>query len=285
MKTRNALPRLAWGLAIALALVMTQRLEAVTLTITATAACDQISGGFLITYTAAVTNSGGVTNPSVDILFDGTVVDNGAFEDPSFSFSNVLDGPAGKGAGDTVAVSLQVIGTWSNGVAPGDAANTASTTVTLPEEGCDPGIGRFTGGGHFTVGGAKITRGLTIHCDLLLSNNLEINWGGNGANADKFHMLEHLETVECSDDPTIGQPPPAAPLDTLVGIGTGRFNGELGYTIHFTLVDGGEPSVNDAMAILIFETANPANVILNVPLTPMAGGNLQAHYDQPHKNK
>ncbi len=285
MNKRNALPRLAWGLVIALGLVMTQKVEAVTLNITATAACDVISGGFIITYTASVSGNGGVGNPSVNILFDGTVVDNGAFAAPSFSFSDAIDAPAGKGAGDTVNVSLNVIGTWSNGTPPGDATNTASTTVTLPAEGCANGIGRFTGGGHFTVGGAKITRGLTIHCDLLLSNNLEINWGGNGANAQKFHMLDHIETVECSDDPLIGQPPPAAPLDTLVGIGTGRYNGVEGYTIHFTLVDGGEPSTNDKMSILIFETANPANVILNVPLTLMDGGNLQAHYDQPHKGR
>ena len=67
------------------------------------------------------------------------------------------------------------------------------------------------------VGDVRVTRGLTIHCDFLLSNNLEVNWGG-----DKFHMTEHLTTVECSDDPLIIQAPPPAPLDTLVGIGTGH---------------------------------------------------------------
>ena len=58
-----------------------------------------------------------------------------------------------------------------------------------------------------------MTRGLTIHCDLLLSNNLQINWQGN-----HFHMTEHMTTVVCSDDPDIVQAPPPAPLDTLVGI-------------------------------------------------------------------
>jgi len=80
-----------------------------------------------------------------------------------------------------------------------------------------PGTGGFTGGGHQVrlSDGIKITRGLTIHCDLLLSNNLEINWpAGN-----RFHRLEHLETVACTDDPNIIQQPPPAPLDTLIGVG------------------------------------------------------------------
>ena len=128
------------------------------------------------------------------------------------------------------------------------------------------------------VGDARVTRGLTIHCDLLLSNNLEVNWGGN-----QFHMTEHLTTVACTDDPAIIQAPPPAPLDTLIGVGTGRYNGDDGYTIEFTLVDYGEPGRSDQAALRIYETANPANVVLDVPLQLLAGGNLQAHYDQPHK--
>ena len=143
------------------------------------------------------------------------------------------------------------------------------------------GYGRFTGGGNqVDVGGiAKITRGLTIHCDLLLSNNLEINWD----KGNNFHMLDHLETIACFDDPAIDQKPPRAPLDTLVGRGTGRFNGVDGYRIEFTLVDAGEPGRSDEMAILI--TAPNGTVVLNVPRQQLTGGNLQAHFDQPHKNK
>jgi len=51
----------------------------------------------------------------------------------------------------------------------------------------------------------------------------------------------------------------------------------------FTLVDAGEPGSDDQAALLIYETANPANVVLDVPLQYLDGGNLQAHYDQPHK--
>lgn len=153
------------------------------------------------------------------------------------------------------------------------------STGALSVEIEESGTGRFTGGGHqIRVDGVRVTRGLTIHCDLLLSNNLEVNWQGNS-----FHMTEHLTTVSCTDDPNIIQFPPAAPLDTLVGVGTGRYNGQDGFTIEFTLVDAGEPGSDDEAALLIYETANPGNVVLDVPLQLLDGGNLQAHFDQPHR--
>ncbi len=45
----------------------------------------------------------------------------------------------------------------------------------------------------------------------------------------------------------------------------------------------GEPGGNDLSAMRIYQTSNPANVVLDVPLQQLDGGNLQAHYDQPHK--
>ncbi|HEX5080912.1 MAG TPA: hypothetical protein VFY40_02625 [Blastocatellia bacterium] len=145
------------------------------------------------------------------------------------------------------------------------------------------GTGRFTGGGkQIDAGGVSITKGLTIHCDLLLSNNFEINWK-SGGKQHQFHMEDHFVTLECSDDPNIKQEPPKAPLDTLVGKGYGRYDGVDGYTVEFTLVDAGEPGRNDTAKIKIFETLNPGNVVLDLPTTPFIGGNLQAHYDQPHK--
>ena len=96
-------------------------------------------------------------------------------------------------------------------------------------------------------------------------------------------MTEHLETVSCTDDPSIIQFPPAAPLDTLVGVGTGRYNGVDGFTIEFTLVDAGEPGTEDKAALLIYETEDFSNVVLNIPLQLLVRGNLQAHEDQPHK--
>jgi hypothetical protein len=77
------------------------------------------------------------------------------------------------------------------------AGQSSSVAITLPEEPCgnQAGLGRFTGGGsQVRVGGARVTRGLTIHCDLVLSNNLEVNWGG-----DKFHLTEHTKPHLCQN--------------------------------------------------------------------------------------
>jgi len=180
-----------------------------------------------------------------------------------------VDDPSGRLNRTAISVSTDGGSAWTN--------------VAINEDFLDcppepPGTGRFTGGGHqIRVDGVRVTRGLTVHCDLLLSNNLEVNWGGNS-----FHMTNHLVTVECSDDPNIDQFPPAAPLDTLIGEGTGRFNGQDGFSIEFTLVDAGEPGRDDMSSLLIYETSS-GNVVLDVPLQLIDGGNLQAHFDQPHK--
>lgn len=253
--------------------------------ITAAVVCDD-SGAAVIQYTSTAwagwgsdpTNDPTRENPQIDIAFDGVVVGTGAFVAPTYSFSGSAAVPAGKSAGDTVYVTTTAVGMWGGSSGGGQVV---AIVVTIPELDC--GVveewGRFTGGGsQVRVGEARVTRGLTIHCDLLLSNNLEVNWGGK-----QFHMTEHLTTVACTDDPAIIQAPPPAPLDTLVGVGTGRYNNVDGYTIQFTIVDYGEPGRDDRMAIRIYQTSNPANVVLNVPLQVLSGGNLQAHYDQPHK--
>ena len=258
--------------ALAFQLAVVPSASAHGVTVTATASCDP-TGSTVISYTATSWFAGfGGANPQINILFNGVVVDTGAFSSPAFSFSGSKPAPPGQ----TVIVTALVVGAWDDGAAGGQSQ---SDGVDVPADCVQAGTGRFTGGGsQITVGGVKVTRGLTIHCDLLLSNNLEVNWGGN-----QFHMEEHITTVSCTDDPNIVQAPPAAPLDTLVGIGIGRYNNSDGFTIEFTLVDAGEPGTIDKMAIRIYETANPANVVLNVPLQYLTGGNLQAHYDQPHK--
>jgi len=249
--------------------------------IEAVAVCDPDTNTAVIEYTSYSWAIGFVEgeNTRIDILVDGVVVESGAYAPPDYAFSGSVPTPAGATTGDEVVVSALAVDLWGDG---NKAGQSASTTVVIPDLDCGPddATGRFTGGGHqIRVDGVRVTRGLTIHCDLLLSNNLEINWNGNS-----FHTTEHLETIVCSDDPDIIQAPPPAPLDTLVGVGTGRFNNVDGYTIEFTLVDAGEPGVDDEMRIYIYETANPANVILDVPQQKLTGGNLQAHYDQPHRN-
>jgi hypothetical protein len=252
-------------------------------TLTASIICDVATGEVIVSYTSTAwagagsdpTNDPSRANPQIDITLDGALVTSGAYTAPTYSFSGSFV-VTGKAPGDVIEIGAVAVGTWGNGEPGGNVLSWVDLIV--PECGTI-GSGRFTGGGsQVRIGDVRVTRGLTIHCDLLLSNNLEVNWGGK-----RFHMTEHLSTVECSDDPNIIQAPPDAPLDTLIGVGTGRYNGQDGYTIEFTLQDHGEPGSDDKMAIKIYETANPANVVLNVPLQLLTGGNLQAHFDQPHK--
>ncbi len=250
--------------------------------ITGVAVCDDLSGEYRIDwfseawegYGPDASNDLSRQNDVVDIRLDGVLIASGAYDAPDYSFSGSVGAPNALSA----VLSAKAVATWGNGYGGGQ---TRSITVPIPTDPCIATVpdGRFTGGGHqLRVAGVRVTRGLTIHCDLLLSNNLEINWRGN-----HFHMMEHMTTVACTDDPNIIQDPPAAPLDTLIGIGEGRFNGLDGYTIEFVLVDAGEPGRQDEMGFVIYETANPGSVILNVPQQQLDGGNLQAHYDQPHK--
>lgn len=242
------------------------------LTVSADAVCDE-GGGVVIHYTVQSTSTlPEGSHSQIDVLVNGIKVGEGEFVAPINAFS----GSTPAQSGDSAVVTAVAVGPWLDGATGGQSS---SVTVTYPTDCIEPGLGRFTGGGsQIRVGEARVTRGLTVHCDLLLSNNLEVNWGGN-----KFHMTEHLVTVSCTDDPAIIEAPPEAPLDTLIGVGTGRYNGNDGYTIEFTMVDYGEPGRDDQMRIYIYETANPGNVVLNVPLQILSGGNLQAHYDQPHK--
>jgi hypothetical protein len=89
-------------------------------------------------------------------------------------------------------------------------------------------------------------------------------------------MLHFLSAV-WFDDPAFHQQPPAAPINTMIGVGTGRYEGVDRYTVEFTLIDAGEPARNGKIAILIHKTAAPGTVVLSLPLTTLTGGNLQAH--------
>ncbi len=161
---------------------------------------------------------------------------------------------------------------------PNLANNKASATVTVE---CKT-HGRMTGGGSVSHPG-DVTHGFELHCDRAdKPNNLEINWGKESRKY-RFH-LEELLTAVCTDT-SIRQAPPEAPFDTYVGKGTGRFGegsgpGKLGYTIEFTLTDGGpargEPGIDDTAAFKIYETANPTNVVLTAN-GKVSRGNHQAH--------
>jgi len=222
------------------------------------------------------------SNPSIGIFFNdingvGNPVATGVFNSANgFTFSGQAPAPPFT---TSVAVTAIALAPWTDNF-PGGQSSTV--TVDISSLNCaPPKTGRFTGGGKdVAIDGLTVTQGLTLHCDLILSNNFEINWKDGGTN-HQFHLLEHT-FADCAE--IVGnQPPPAAPLDTLRGIGTGRYDGTEGFTVDFTLFDGGEPGTSDTIRIKIFETANPTNVVLDLPTTFLTGGNLQAHFDQPHK--
>ena len=145
-----------------------------------------------------------------------------------------------------------------------------------PPEPCNFVDGRMTGGGgQIIVGDVYVSRGLTIHCDIVLSNNLEINWPGN-----KWHIDKPLDSATCIDDPAYNPVPPRAPFDTFIGSGTGSLNGVDGSVVRFVFIDNGEPGRTDRASIQIWDAGGA--LVLDVPLSLLDKGNLQAHYDQPH---
>lgn len=150
-------------------------------------------------------------------------------------------------------------------------------------QGEEGAVGRMTGGGRqIEIGDVSVSRGFTIHCDIVLSNNLEINWtGGN-----MWHLDKPLTSAICLDDGVLDPVPPAAPFDTFIGEGFGRLNGVDGSFVRFTFADAGEPGRNDQATIQIW--APGANPAVDAPVLEISGnldhGNIQAHFDQPHRN-
>ncbi len=242
------------------------------LTVTASPSCVQ--GVPVISYTATSWNPGGTggSNAEIDILFNGVKVDAEPFALPSDSFSNQMPAPS---ATTTVLVEGVAIDNWDDGEPGGQ---TSDVTVSVPSN-CNGGTGRFTGGGkQVLVSVVTLTKGFEVDCDLNNpSENLEINWTDPAAGSHHFHM-ETFDSALCTLN---GNPvPPKSPVNTIVASGTGRYDDVLGFTVQFTLIDNGEPGTNDKAGFLIFETANPGNVILAFPVMTITTGNIQAHVDQ-----
>lgn len=181
------------------------------------------------------------------------------------------------------------------------------------ENACDCGgddheMGRMTGGGSVFLGnnaiggpaGTRVTHGFQLHCAQVsikggpiedVNNRLEINW-----NQSKFHLSE-LTFVECFDTAIVQAPPKSAPIDTLHGIGNGRFSGtfngksyfQADAKIDFTLTDGGptkgEPGINDTSNYRIIVLDGNLDGIANDPIVvldtkgalKLDHGNHQAH--------
>jgi len=215
-----------------------------------------------------VTETGSAPGFHFDHVVKTTVTGVFANGEPCASFSYASS------TGTSATVSGTMSGSLGDGVCDGtllEFYNAVDETSFVP--------GRMTGGGSQIVlpGDVRITRGFTIHCDITLSNNIEINWPGN-----RWHLDKPISTARCIDDPAISPIPPDAPFDTFIGTAVGRLNGVDGARIEFTFADAGEPGGrNDRASITIWDANN--NVVLNVPYTDLNRGNLQAHYDQPHK--
>jgi hypothetical protein len=141
----------------------------------------------------------------------------------------------------------------------------------VPPPGVNPAPGLMTGGGSvFTSDGTRVTHGFELHCNIKNTpNNLEVNWGpGND-----FH-LETLSAAVCFTDSSISADPPAAGFNTLIGAGTGSYNGVAGATVQFTFTDAGEPGRNDTAKIVIKDATNATVLTVSGKLD---NGNQQAH--------
>ena len=94
----------------------------------------------------------------------------------------------------TLLIGLPTADLSSSSIAENDNDYTVkSVTISFTtEETID---GRMTGGGVKAIGDDDevVTLGLTLHCDILLSNNLEVNWGGH-----QWHLTKPITSATCS---------------------------------------------------------------------------------------
>src|SRR5262249_39994874 len=133
-----------------------------------------------------------------------------------------------------------------------------TANVNFENEPTTLAAGRMTGGGSVFTGpadtpavGVRVTHGFEVQRNAADGpNNLEINLDGN-----QIH-IDVLTNAICLDDPAIAPNPPNAPFDTLIGRGTGSYNGVAGYTIAFTFTDAGEPGTRDTARYLVWNDAD-----------------------------
>lgn len=187
-----------------------------------------------------------------------------------------LPGCSGSGSSVSAPTSPGAVARQDPGTDPCAASSTAVDTEPDPDPECGPG--RFTGGGfQVNASGIKVTRGFTLHCDAILSNNFEVNWDGG----NNFHMYKNPTDVVCTllADPN----PPDAPVNKIVINGFGSLNGTENIPFTVALVDNGEKAGAPAdQAYININGVNLTGGSVAAPL-PIDGGNIQAHFDQPHK--
>jgi DNA-binding beta-propeller fold protein YncE len=124
-----------------------------------------------------------------------------------------------------------------------------------------------TGGGFVDTTMGRIHHIIDLRCSLNQQpNQLNVHWRGN-----EFH-LQTLTSVICYDDPSIPNPSNAS-FDTIIGTGTGTYNGQPA-TIEFRFTDAGEPGSNDWAQYTVRDSGG--NVVVSVSDT-LDGGNHQTH--------
>lgn len=204
-------------------------------------------------------------------------------------------------------ISVQPISTGSDPA----SISWIGAALSAPSENL-PAQARITGGGWRVTssdnGDVRASNGLTLHCDITLSNNLQVNWSGG----QKWHINKVVDAAFCEDDPFFTPEPPRSPADTYIGLDVGKLNNVDGSVACFILEDHGEvagdpdgpdqsliriwavgfdPGISaddlddpgfDCLASSSDPTTDP-NTVLFVPLSDV-NGNLQFHFDQPHKN-
>lgn len=159
---------------------------------------------------------------------------------------------------------------------------TVDTPTTPPE--CEKLQGRFTGGGfQIDADDLKVTRGFTLHCDELLSNNFEVNWKSGGT-THNFHTDKNPAVTECSK-PVLPNPPDAGVSRIVIIEQPGTLDSKDNtHTITIVLEDHGEPGTADRAYIAISGFGALTGGTADDPAL-IDGGNIQAHFDQPHKDK
>jgi len=229
-----------------------------------------------------VNDNGGIANPNnFNITLEGSAVSSGVV---------VPVNPGTYTAAETLLPGYIFEGFSGDCDANGDTtvALGESKTCTLTNNDTP---GHFTGGGSIfplplfgkVSKDSRVTHGFTLHCDKnRLPNRLEVNWGPAN-NAQKFH-LETLTSATCSDNPLIDPEQPRAEIDTITGIGTGRYQAGkknlVPAKIEFTFDDAGEPGRNDTAKMRITSLdGNTVYLDTGANALKLDMGNQQAHQD------
>ena len=223
------------------------------------------------------------------------------------------DGPQFDTLNESVTIPAGAISLTVQAFSEGRGAasfNWINVSLSIPDDEELPALARITGSGWRVTGSGeeavRSSHGLTLHCDILLSNNLQINWD----RGEKWHIDKFVDDAFCEDDPDFTPEPPDAPADTYIGVDLGKLNNKDEAVACWIFEDHGEvagdPDGPDRALIRIWEPGTapdisdfdlagddpckvgsipptPGNTVLFVALQDIDGGNLQFHFDQPHK--